>query len=65
MNKKHKFDNVYDGPYRVTFASESYVEVMRKGKKVKFHKNLIKKAQTDYENEPPLVVPKFTFDQDI
>lgn len=55
--KKHKFQNVYEGPYRVIDTSDSYVTLMRGGKRTKVHKNLIKKAQADHEMEPPLMMP--------
>lgn len=42
--KKHKFQNVYDGPYRVTDTFDSYIEILRNNKKVKIHKNMIKKS---------------------
>lgn len=46
--KKHKFQDVYDGPYRVIDAHESYIEILRKGKKVKVHKNMTKKINADH-----------------
>lgn len=55
QNKKHKFDESYEGPYRVTNASESYVEIMKKGKRVKLHKNLLKRTKAEYDKEPPLI----------
>lgn len=48
--KKHKFQNVYDGPYRVINAYESYIEILKKGKKVKIHKNMTKKVNADHNN---------------
>lgn len=42
--KKHKFQNVYDGPYLVLDAGDSYVEILKENKKVKVHKNMIKKS---------------------
>lgn len=44
MKKKHKFDDVYLGPYKITNIHDKYVEILRRGKKVKIHKNLVKKA---------------------
>lgn len=55
--RKHKFDTVYEGPYRVIDTSESYITIMKKGKKIKYHKNFTKKAQANYENVPPEVTP--------
>lgn len=51
QNKKEKFQNVYDGPYEVIEAYEDYVQIMRDGRKVKIHKNLIKKSNADLDNE--------------
>lgn len=42
--KKHKFDDVYQGPYKIINIYDKYVEVLRGNKRVKIHKNLIKKA---------------------
>lgn len=60
--KKHKFQEVYDGPYRVIDTSDSYIEVMRNGKRLKVHKNLTKKAQAKYDKEPPLTTPLISLD---
>lgn len=46
--KSHKFDDIYEGPFKVTDTHNSYVEIMKKGKKTKIHKNLIKKAGADH-----------------
>lgn len=51
QTKKHKFQDIYEGPFRVINTSDSYVTIMKTGKRVKVHKNLIKKAQADYESE--------------
>lgn len=47
--KKHKFQDVYDGPYKVINAHECYLEILRKGKKVKVHKNMTKRIGADYD----------------
>lgn len=44
MAKNHKFDSLYLGPYEVVNAEDVYVEVLKKGKRAKYHKNLIKKS---------------------
>lgn len=49
--KKHKFQNVYDGPYRVINAYESYIEILKKGKKYKIHKNLTKRVQANHNDD--------------
>lgn len=46
--KKHKFQNVYDGPFKVINAYDSYIEILRRGKKVKIHKNMTKKVNADH-----------------
>lgn len=56
--KKHKFDNVYDGPYKVVGAKDVYVEFMRKGKRVKLHKNLLKKAKAEYDKDSSISIPE-------
>lgn len=48
--KSHKFQDIYDGPFKVTNAKEAYVEIDRNGKKIKLHKNLIKKCRNDGSN---------------
>lgn len=55
--RKHKFDPVYEGPYRVIETSESYITVMKNGKKIKYHKNFTKKAHANYDRVPPEVTP--------
>lgn len=60
--KKDKFQNIYDGPYRVLDASDCYVEILKNNKRVKIHKNLIKKSFADHENEPPPKFPKIILD---
>lgn len=60
--KKHKFQDVYVGPYRVLNASDSYVEIMKGKKRVKIHKNLIKRANANYDKEPPVSTPIISLD---
>lgn len=48
--KKHKFQNIYDGPYQVVNVSDSYIEYKKQGKIHKIHKNLTKRATADYAN---------------
>lgn len=52
--KKHKFQDVYESPYRVIDVFDSYIEITRKGKRTKIHKKLVKKSQADHKNEPPM-----------
>lgn len=60
--KNHKFDGVYEGPFRVIKAHDTYLEIMKNGKKVKVHKNMAKKAQATYDNEPPIITPMVELD---
>lgn len=46
MNKKHKFDTVYIGPFRVVTAHKTYIEILQDGKRAKYHKNMAKKANS-------------------
>lgn len=62
QTKKEKFQDVYEGPYRVLDSSDEYVEIMRKGKRAKVHKNLIKKSIADHDEEPPSQIPIIPFD---
>lgn len=48
--KKHKFQDVYDGPFTVVKVEDAYLEILRDGKRQKVHKNHVKKARADYEN---------------
>lgn len=47
QNKNHKFDDVYEGPFRVIDVRDSYAEILKGNKKVKLHKNLIKKVKSN------------------
>lgn len=49
--KKHKFQNVYDGPYQVIDTFDSYIEILRDNRKMKVHKNMIKKSNIQEEEE--------------
>lgn len=49
--KKHKFQNIYDGPYRVLDTADAYIEILRENRKMKVHKNMIKKSITQDEND--------------
>lgn len=60
--KKHKFQDVYEGPYRVIEVYDSYIEIMKNGKKYKIHKNLVKKSLAEHEKEPPIGTPVISLD---
>lgn len=60
--KKHKFQDVYDGPYRVLDVHDSYIEIMKNGKRTKVHKNLIKKSNAEHDREPPSSTPVVDLD---
>lgn len=52
--KKHKFQDVYEGPYRVLDIFDSYIEIMKGGKRTKIHKNLVKKSHAEHDREPQI-----------
>lgn len=52
--KKHKFDNKYDGPFRVEKIISPSVSVIRAGRKSHIvHNDKLKLATADYGNETP------------
>lgn len=53
--KNHIFQFVYEGPYRIIKDMGSYVEIMKKNKKTKIHKDHLKKAEADYDFELPII----------
>lgn len=55
--KKDKFQEVYEGPFRVIDVEDVYVKIMRGNKITTLHKNLIKKAKATYTHEPPVTFP--------
>lgn len=44
FTKKHKFDHIYEGPFKVINVYDCYVEYLKNNKKHKIHKNFIKKS---------------------
>lgn len=60
--KKHKFSDVYDGPFKVIDSSDSYVEITRNGKRTKVHKNLIKRSNSQDTDETSSVTPVVSLD---
>lgn len=50
FTKNHKFDRVYEGPFKVTNVDGSYVEYLKNNKKHKIHKNFIKKQTSNSIN---------------
>lgn len=65
QNKKHKFDNVFEGPFRVTNTWDSYIEIIKNRKKMKIHKNLIKKMHSQHKDvdDTPLIRNLITSNQ--
>lgn len=61
--KKHKFQDVYEDLYRVIDVHESYLEYMKGNKRMKIHKNFTKKAQADYDIQPPVTTPCIAMDE--
>lgn len=57
QKKKHKFENPYEGPYRVEKILSPVVVTIRKGKKsVKVNTEHLKLAEADYgKNVPPKI----------
>lgn len=47
QNRTDKFQPVYEGPFEVLEAYEEYVEIKKDGRKMKIHKNLIKRYNND------------------
>lgn len=62
QTKNNKFQNIYEGPYRVIDISESYAEILKKGKNVKVHKNLLKKALANHNEDNSLKFPTVNLD---
>lgn len=60
FNKLHKFDNVYEGPFRVIDAQSHYVTIMKRGKPFKIHKDYLKPTTTDHKKVPTEVFPTHT-----
>lgn len=52
QTKKHKFQDVYEGPYKVAEVFDSYIEIVKNGKRTKIHKNLVKKSQANRNGSP-------------
>ncbi|XP_055308499.1 uncharacterized protein LOC129572548 [Sitodiplosis mosellana] len=57
FNKSNKFDNVYEGPFRVIEVQENYVTIMKKNKPIKVNKDHIKISKATHANPPPEVFP--------
>lgn len=52
QNKTDKFQHIYDGPYEVIDSFDEYVQIKKDNRKMKVHKNLIKKYNEDQTNYP-------------
>lgn len=50
FTKNHKFDHIYDGPFRVINVNDNYIEFLKNGKKMKIHKNFVKKQVSNTIN---------------
>lgn len=44
QTKTNKFQEIYEGPFRVTETHDDYVEFTKNNRKMRIHKNLIKKS---------------------
>lgn len=55
--KANKFDNVYEGPFRVIDVKDQYVTIMKKNKPMKVNKDHLKISKAKHLNPPPEVFP--------
>lgn len=62
--KGDKFDDLYDGPFRVHDVKGGTVIYAKGNKLIKVHKNFIKKASADYGDGPPEPFPIIELDED-
>lgn len=61
--KPYKFSPAYEGPYKVLDVAESYIEILKGGRRMKIHKNLVKKCLATRNNEIP-ILPIITMNED-
>lgn len=62
--KNGKYDDLYEGPYRVEeIINETNVKIRRKNKSISVHRYRLKKSCAQHENEPPLFIPIIEDDQ--
>lgn len=64
--KKHKYDNPYDGPYRVEkVISPAIIRIRKRNKSVVVHNDKLKLVQADHGSDiPPVLPPPDTNEQD-
>lgn len=55
QSKTDKFQNVYEGPFRVIEAYHDYVEILKNNRRMKVHKNLVKKSIANQNDSYPLI----------
>lgn len=63
QTKPFKFSPAYIGPYEVNEVAESYIEITRDGRKMKVHKNLVKKSLATRNDEIPMNLPIVILDE--
>lgn len=59
-----KFDNLYDGPFRIHEIKNGTVTIIKGNKHVKIHKNFLKKSIADHNKEPPHPFPIIEMNED-
>lgn len=62
--KEHKFDSLYDGPFRVHDVVDGTVTISKGKKLIKVHKIFFKKTKATYQNEPPHPFPIIELNED-
>lgn len=65
QTKPFKFAPAYVGPFKVTKVSDSYIEIQKDGKKLKVHKNLVKKAVATRNGEIRTLTIPYSEDETI
>lgn len=61
--KPRKFASAYIGPYEVTDVADSYIEILKDGRKMKVHKNLVKKSYATRDNQLTTNFPIITIEE--
>lgn len=62
--KNNKFDNIYDGPFRIHKVRDGTVTIIKGNKYIKVHKNFLKKSIAEHDKEPPHPFPVVEMSED-
>lgn len=62
--KENKFDDIFEGPFRVKQVRDGTITIFKGNKLVKVHKNFVKKTTAKYDKEPPLPFPIVELNED-